>query len=134
MKNITSIENKTFLANQIAEQIKEKYLAGKSPERDLFECFSCFNEDAGSTFEEFQSAERLLIELSCILSNPDFSSKLSSYYRTHASRILLRMIDFFNSLSTDDVIQMFIMYKNLKYFSAPVEDLVDIERRFLEIA
>jgi hypothetical protein len=90
MKTTTSKER----SQEIADRIEAKYLSDKTrAERNFMErVIKLSKEDPIDTWESLMTAQGFLIEIACLLSDPEISGKLSEeFYRKNAGKILTHL-------------------------------------------
>ena len=136
MLSNTTTDIKGIHAQRIAdglykEDTEEKLNTGL---RRLMDVFINLNDSAVHvTFEPFFHCRGLIVEMACLLSNPDISEKLQEhYFKENAGKILKGLFHFFDSLMTEDDIHKYLTWYNLKHFwgNASEEDLEYIEKAF----
>lgn len=124
------------IAHNIGNQILRDKLSNdlEASQRQLADIFTSFDQDdLRVTFEEFDNCHRLLIEITCLLSDPSISKKIQEkYYQKNAGRILKNMLKFFESLADNSEIHYYITYLNLINFSSSftIEQLEEIKRYY----
>lgn len=115
---------KTTEAQRIADSLYEKD-AQKEIETAQWLLIGQICELNGSskhvTFEPFLEYRGFLIEMACLLSNPDISSKMQEdYYKEHSSRIIKNLFHFFDYFIGNDDVHKYLTWYNLKHFSASI--------------
>ncbi len=107
-------------ADELAAEILQHGLSG-NPEpqlRDLTELFMALNnDDIHISFEEFGNCRGMLLEVVCLLSDPEISCRITeNYFKNDGGAILKRMIEFFGHLEEKRAIRNHFTYLGLKYF------------------
>ena len=132
---MTSIktEAKRIANSMYKEDFAEESGAGLRSLADLF--YSLNNSHPHVTFEPFLECRGLLLEMVCLLSNPDISVKIQEeYYKNNAARIFREMIVFFDRLINAESIHKYLTWYNLSHFSGDAQqsDLDYIEQVYVK--
>ena len=123
-------------AERIADRMYKSQAEKTSALHALLDLFDSFNGDSVHvTIDRFLESRGLLIEIVCLLSNPEVSSQIQEdYYKKNAARIFKEMIFFFERLTDDEAIHKYLTWYNLSHFSANAKqsELEHIENTYLK--